>query len=156
MRRSIVGYLVERLNAAYDLDLEFPDGNQAIDGISNQEIDALLSFRSDSKLDELRAALTRFDNGTFGICIGCKNRMDWSLLLCDPGRRVCPNCEDDFRIPLPEASLSESREQHGSARISPGRIRPMIVSPGVPRTDSSALSAPQNLQASSRSSNSPH
>jgi RNA polymerase-binding transcription factor DksA len=106
MRRSIVGLLVERLNASYDLDLEFPDGNQAIDRISNQEIDALLSFRSDPKLDELRTALTRFDNGTFGICIGCKNRIDWSLLLCDPGRRICPNCEDEFRNPVPDASVS--------------------------------------------------
>jgi RNA polymerase-binding transcription factor DksA len=104
MRHSILALLVERLRASYDL--EFPEGTQAIDRISIYEIDALLYFRNDAKLNELRGALTRLDNGTFGICIGCKNRIDWSLLLRDPGRRVCPDCDNEFRTPILDVSVS--------------------------------------------------
>lgn len=106
MRRSILTLLVDQLKASCDLD--FPEGTKATDVITNREIDALLSFRSDPKLDELRGALTRLDNGTFGICIGCKNRIDRPLLFRDPGMRICPDCEERFRNPIPDASLSDS------------------------------------------------
>lgn len=109
MRRTIVALLVDRLKASHDL--EFPSGAHALDGISNYEIETLLSVRSDSQIDELRGALDRLDNRTFGICIGCKSRIDWSLLLRDPRRRVCPDCEDEFRNPVPDTSVSDYPNQ---------------------------------------------
>ena len=105
MRRSILALLIDRLKESHDL--EFPEGSNAIDGISNYEIEALLSLRSDPRLDELRGALTRLENRTFGICIGCRTRIDWQLLLRDPCKRVCPDCETDIRIPSMDASVSE-------------------------------------------------
>jgi hypothetical protein len=101
MRRSILSLLLDRLRATYELEL--PELSRGIDELSMYELKALLCFRSDSKLDELRGALTRLDNGRFGICIGCKKRIDWSLLLSDPGRRVCPDCEGELRTSVPEA-----------------------------------------------------
>ena len=103
MRRSILSFLLDRLRGTYELELH--DLTQGIDDLSMCELDALLSFRSDSKLEELRGALTRLDNGKFGICIGCKNRIDWSILLSDPGRRVCPGCEGELSKPIPGASV---------------------------------------------------
>jgi RNA polymerase-binding transcription factor DksA len=105
MRRSILALLIDRLKASHDL--EFPDGGNAIDGISNYEIEALLSLRSDPRLDELRGALTRLENRTFGMCIGCRTRIDWQLLLRDPCRRVCPDCENEIWNPSMPASVSE-------------------------------------------------
>jgi len=52
MRRSIVALIIDRLKASHDI--EFPEGSNAIDGISNYGIEALLSLRSDPRLDELR------------------------------------------------------------------------------------------------------
>jgi RNA polymerase-binding transcription factor DksA len=106
MRRSILTLLVDQLKASCDLD--FPHGTNVIDVITNSEIDALLSFSSDPKLDELREALTRLESGTFGICIGCKNWIDRPLLFRDPGMRICPDCEKRFRNPIPDASLPYS------------------------------------------------
>lgn len=97
LRRSIIALLIDRLSAT--LDLDFPDGTRAVDGISMYEIDAVLSFMSDRKLDELRDALTRLDVGTFGKCVRCKSRIDWSLLLRDPVRRFCPDCDVMTRNP---------------------------------------------------------
>jgi RNA polymerase-binding transcription factor DksA len=104
MRRSILAQLVDRLRARHDVD--FPKGTQAIDRISIHEIDSLLYFRRDARLDELRGALTRLDNGTFGKCIGCKSRISWPVLLRDPGIRVCPDCDHEIRNPALEASVS--------------------------------------------------
>jgi RNA polymerase-binding transcription factor DksA len=109
MRRTIVALLVDRLKASHDL--EFPSGTHALDGISNYEIEALLSVRNDPQIDELRGALDRLDNRTFGICIGCRTRIDWSLLLRDPCRRVCPDCEHEFRNPVPDTSVSDYPNQ---------------------------------------------
>jgi RNA polymerase-binding transcription factor DksA len=109
MRRSIVALLVDRLKESHDL--EFPSGSHALDEISNYEIEALLSIRSDPQIDELRRALDRLDNCTFGICIGCKRRIDWSLLLRDPCRRVCPDCEVEFRNPAPDTSVTDYPNQ---------------------------------------------
>ena len=103
MRRSILSLLLDRLRGTYELELH--DLTQGIGDPSMYELDALLSFRSDSKLEELRGALTRLDNDKFGICIGCKNRFDWSLLLSDPARRVCPGCEGELWKPSPDASV---------------------------------------------------
>lgn len=101
MRRTIMALLLDRLREY----LEFPQMTQAIDRISIYEIDTLLYLRSDPKLDELRRALTRLDNGTFGICTECRRRIDWSLLLRDPGRRVCLDCDDEFRNPVLDAPV---------------------------------------------------
>jgi RNA polymerase-binding transcription factor DksA len=105
MRRAILALLIDRLKESHDL--EFPSGAQAIDGISEYEVETLLSIRSDPKIDELRGALTRLDNRTFGVCIGCKTRIDWSLLFRSPCRRVCSDCEEEFRNPAPDTSVSE-------------------------------------------------
>ena len=109
MRRSIVALLVERLKASHDL--EFSSGTHALDGITDYEIEALLSVRSDPQIDELRRALERLDNRAFGICIGCKSRIDWSALLQDPCRRVCPDCEVAFKHPAPDTSVSDYSNQ---------------------------------------------
>jgi RNA polymerase-binding transcription factor DksA len=69
------------------------------------ELNALLAFRSDSKLEELRCALTRLDNDRFGICIGCKTLIEGSLLLNDPGRRICLRCEGELSKPVRDASV---------------------------------------------------
>jgi RNA polymerase-binding transcription factor DksA len=60
---------------------------------ATREIHALMAFRNDPILEELRGALSRVDNGTFGICLGCKRTMAPALLTNDPMRRFCFECE---------------------------------------------------------------
>jgi hypothetical protein len=95
MRRSIVTLLVHRLKECCDIEL--PGGARSIEGFSNHELGSLLSLGSDPRLDELSGALDRLQNGTFGKCSECKSRIGWSLLLRDPVRRVCPDCEQPSR-----------------------------------------------------------
>lgn len=56
-------------------------------------LDSLLAFKSDSYLEQLRAALSRLDEGTFGVCLNCKKEIDAESMDADPTCRMCKRCE---------------------------------------------------------------
>jgi DnaK suppressor protein len=66
--------------------------------LSLHEIDAALAFKSDPRIEELRHALDRIENGTFGVCIACKGRIPLEMLNADPARRICPACEQRLNM----------------------------------------------------------
>lgn len=107
LRQAIVSHLVERLKVSYHLD--WIADTLAGDQVSDREIDAALAFRSDSELSELRSALTRLENGTYGHCLNCRRPIRQALLKNDPARRICPECESEFsrihQAPVDEAAL---------------------------------------------------
>ncbi len=94
MRRAILCRLFDHLEECYGIDCTrdtFVKGQHSL-----PQIDAMLSFKSDPRLDELRSALGRLENGTYGICIGCKLEIRQEILDADPGRRLCPSCEKEY------------------------------------------------------------
>jgi hypothetical protein len=62
--------------------------------VTEHEVDAVLAFRSDEFLDELRTALDRLNRGTYGICISCKGRIPVEALVLNPAQRLCAACEE--------------------------------------------------------------
>jgi|WetSurMetagenome_2_1015567.scaffolds.fasta_scaffold277884_2 RNA polymerase-binding transcription factor DksA len=91
MRLVIISHLFEHLRKAYQL--EWPRKAFRNGQISDGELDALLAFKTDPRLDSLRAALVRLRNRTFGICLNCKKEIVQRLLDMDPSRRLCTGCE---------------------------------------------------------------
>ncbi len=91
MRRSILQCLYAHLQDAYGLEIQAEQFMQ--DQLSDREIDALLAFKSDARIDELRSALDRLERGVYGTCLACKDAMDQGLLDTDPARRLCGACE---------------------------------------------------------------
>lgn len=94
MRRVVLSSLFEHLKLNYDF--ERPADAFVTGQISDQEVDILLSYKSDPKLGELRDALARLEKGTYGICIGCKQELSRVDLENDPARRICARCESAF------------------------------------------------------------
>ena len=47
----------------------------------------------DHILDEVEAALTRLDEGTYGACAGCGSTIDDARLSGDPTVRTCAGCD---------------------------------------------------------------
>jgi len=94
MRRVVLRRMFDLLEQTYGIDLDREDfvGERT----SLHEIDAVLAFKSDPRLEELRGALERIDEGSFGVCIGCKSDIDQQLLDEDPGRRMCEKCEKEY------------------------------------------------------------
>lgn len=94
IRRRILVELLRHLKSAYDFELTPEAARELI--YSNAGIEALLSFRSDSRLDDLQGALLRLNSGTFGLCIACKQSITRTHMDDDVTRRVCPSCEAHF------------------------------------------------------------
>lgn len=90
-RQIILGRLYTHLEAYYSISLseEFPSKDQ----VSLHQIDAVLAFKSDPQLDDLRAALERLEEGAFGLCLSCKEQIGEALMNADPTRRMCERCE---------------------------------------------------------------
>jgi len=91
MRRAILTALYAHLQDAYGLEIteeSFVQGQMSL-----QDIDALLAFKSDPRIDDLRGALERLERGTFGQCLACKGHIDQELLDTDPTQRLCSACE---------------------------------------------------------------
>jgi len=91
IRRVIVLELLNHVKSAYDYELPEEDVRTMM--YSDAGIEALLSFRSDSRLDDLRGALQRLEAGTFGLCIACKTPIARIHLEGNITRRICPSCE---------------------------------------------------------------
>ena len=95
MRRAILRRLFEHLDEYYGTAWSkstFVDGR-----LSTHQIDAILAFKSDARLNELRHALDRLDTGSYGRCISCKEEISQETLEHDPAQLVCSTCEQTFQ-----------------------------------------------------------
>ena len=91
MRYTILRKLYSHLEEHYALNI--PQSAFREGGLTLHQLDALLAFKSDPHLDDLRAALNRLEEGTFGVCLSCKIQIDEELMDADPTRRMCEPCE---------------------------------------------------------------
>jgi RNA polymerase-binding transcription factor DksA len=97
LRRLVLSELISYLRKNYDVNPAEQLGN-----LSPTDLDALLAFRSDAHLEELRFALDRIDNDRFGICLRCQTNIPTVLLSADPTRRLCSSCEMDLNRSMHE------------------------------------------------------
>ena len=62
--------------------------------------------RNSDRLREVRAALRRADEGTFGICVGCEENINAKRLAAVPSAAFCIACQEAADrgqdTPLPE------------------------------------------------------
>ena len=94
MRNQVLSRMFDLLDQSYGIDI---DRDEFVgERVSLHEIDAVLAFKSDPHLDELRGALERIDDGSYGVCIGCKTEIDQRLLDEEPARRICAKCEKEY------------------------------------------------------------
>ena len=94
MRRLILSKLYEHLEDRCSID--YPRDTFISGDLTMHDLDALLAFKSDAHLDELRNALDRLEAGSFGICLSCKSLISQEVLNEDPAQRVCDTCEQKF------------------------------------------------------------
>jgi len=52
----------------------------------------ILDFITDKPLIEIRNAINRINQGTFGICVGCRNEIQADLLETKPTITICSKC----------------------------------------------------------------
>jgi RNA polymerase-binding transcription factor DksA len=80
--------VLERTPAGY--------GNHAADDatdVFDQAADASLFRNLKRNLEEVEAALCRCDNGTYGRCQRCGERIEWARLEAHPQAALCMYCQ---------------------------------------------------------------
>jgi len=103
-KELILGKLYDHLCADYSFG--WPRELFVNADLSFHDIDAILAFKSDIQLEELRIALDRIEEGTFGICLRCKQDISLETLDAEPSRRFCQVCEREFsQIPTVDVVL---------------------------------------------------
>ena len=90
MRRAILSRLFDILQEHYPTEYT----REWFVSRPLHEIDAVLAFKSETLLDELRQALDRLEEGKFGICISCKGEISQEILDAEPTQRLCQVCEN--------------------------------------------------------------
>ncbi|MDH3252255.1 MAG: hypothetical protein OEM41_05640 [Ignavibacteria bacterium] len=100
MRKKILRSLFLHLVETYDIGI---NEDRFIDELSLNQIDALLAFKSDLRIEELRCALDRLEEGIYGNCVLCKRQINHEYLESDPARRYCEQCEKTFMSVSPSS-----------------------------------------------------
>lgn len=72
-----------------DFDQNFADSSQVT--AERAEAEALAGSLKDT-LDEVDAALARFEAGRFGVCEGCDRDIPMARLEAKPAARLCIDC----------------------------------------------------------------
>jgi hypothetical protein len=102
MRKAVLSEIFDHLVRTYGIELrrdEFTGGM-----LSSPEIEGILSFKSDPHLDELHDALRRIEQGTYGVCLGCKHEIGDTVLQKDPSSRMCSVCDHEYSKPVTHLS----------------------------------------------------
>ena len=60
----------------------------------DQAVDVALKRALDESLEEVGRALTKFDNGTYGLCEACGARIDRARLEVLPQAQYCLECQE--------------------------------------------------------------
>ena len=63
-----------------------------MDAINNKSINDRMLRNSEEKLQNLTISLLRINNSDFGICIKCKNPINFKRILLVPEVLKCVNC----------------------------------------------------------------
>jgi DnaK suppressor protein len=59
----------------------------------DQAVDVALKRKIEASLEEVEVALTKFDDGTYGLCEACGARIDRARLEALPHARYCLDCQ---------------------------------------------------------------
>jgi RNA polymerase-binding transcription factor DksA len=59
----------------------------------DQAVDAALKRKVEASLEEIEQALTKLDNGTYGLCEACGGRIDRARLEALPQAKRCLECQ---------------------------------------------------------------
>lgn len=71
------------------------DGTEAFE----QVVDQSMRARLEDTLQSVKEALEKFDLGTYGVCEGCGEPIDWARLEAKPNATLCIKCKQkqDFQ-----------------------------------------------------------
>ena len=95
-RKSLEGFRPDLANGDRQALLveSSPDEMDRIQRFSERESAMNHLERNSKRLREVKAALQRMDQGTFGVCAGCEDRIGLKRLMAVPWVSTCLACQE--------------------------------------------------------------
>jgi DnaK suppressor protein len=81
-----------------DSDEELPDPNDRATRESDRAKELRLRDRDRKLMEKIQLALRRIDEGTFGICDSCGQRIDLARLRARPVTTLCIECKREAEL----------------------------------------------------------
>lgn len=69
------------------------DETERAEKIADAAVEHQLGFSESKLLEKIEYALERLDEGTYGICDGCKKQINIERLKAKPSVSLCINCQ---------------------------------------------------------------
>lgn len=83
--------------ATRPVDLDQPIGRLSrMDALQNQQMAQANRDQHEARLTHIRAALTAFANGTYGICCACATPISLPRLRALPETTLCLSCQESL------------------------------------------------------------
>ena len=70
-----------------------PDETERADKIADNMVEHQLGYSESKLLEKIEYALQRLDEGTYGICEGCKKEISIARLKAKPSVSLCIDCQ---------------------------------------------------------------
>lgn len=97
-RRDLESRLAELENRNRNREViaieSIPDAMDRVQHVSDRDYAISSLERNSSRLGEVRRALYRMDEGTFGLCFGCDEEINPKRLAALPWASYCIACQD--------------------------------------------------------------
>jgi len=94
LREELAGVLAGSVNAAKPVDLDEPIGRiSRIDAIQQQKMVQASRESLTLRAAQVRVALERFAEGTYGACVSCEENVGYARLKARPETPFCIACQ---------------------------------------------------------------
>jgi len=90
IRRNLATKICEHLDQHHRIE---PGLRQSLEqNLTVSHLDRVMAFKTDPWYYEFRAALSRLENGSYGLCTLCRSSISLERLSLRPTTRVCDSC----------------------------------------------------------------
>ena len=94
LRDELARVLVDSRSAAQPVDLDEPIGRiSRIDAIAQQKMVQASREGMALRANQVRAALDRFEEGSYGACVSCEESVGYARLKARPETPFCIACQ---------------------------------------------------------------
>jgi DnaK suppressor protein len=93
MKGEIISDVEQTLKDISSHHGNIPDPNDRATIESDREFELRLRSRERKLLDKIDLAIARLDNGTYGVCAGCEEKIGLKRLEARPVAMFCINCK---------------------------------------------------------------
>ena len=99
IQKELESFASEDPNLKHNWDTKYPnreDGDKDDEADEVQEYDNMLSLEHslELKLKDVKSALEKIENGTYGICENCGKKITEERLLACPEAKTCLKCNE--------------------------------------------------------------